>query len=208
MDIKNLIKVEHDRFIINLLYATDNNVLGYPIYQELGLDICLAHPDLYEKIMKLPPLLEEKSLKLVIYDIYRPVPVQQKFWDMLPDERYVDPPEKGSLHNRGVAIDCYLAQEDGTPLPFPTAPDGYIKGIDKDWDNWMAYLEKAHHTYVGTSDEKEACDNRDMLRNMMEKVGLQALNEEWWHYEIKDAYGYPIVDIFDDDRQNHEKNKL
>ncbi len=196
MDTKNLLKIEHERFIVDLLYRTDNHALGYPIYKDLGLDICLAHPDMHEKLMQLPPLLEARKLKLVIFDIYRPLEVQRKFWEMLPDERYVDPPEKGSLHNRGVAIDCYLAQEDGTPLIFPTAPDGYIKGIEKDWDRWMAYLEKAHHTYVGVPEEKEACQNRDILREMMEQVGLEALKEEWWHYQLSDAYGYPIIDLF------------
>ncbi len=196
MDTKGLLKVEHERFIIDLLYRTDNHALGYPIYKDLGLNVCLAHPDLYEKLMKLPQLLEAEKLKLVIFDIYRPLEVQRKFWEMMPDERYVDPPEKGSLHNRGVAIDCYLAQDDGEPLVFPTTPDGYIKGIEKDWDRWMAYLEKAHHTYICKPEEREACENRDLLRAMMEQVGLEALQEEWWHYQLPDAYGYPIVDLY------------
>ena len=49
-----------------------------------------------------------KGLGLNVWDAYRPLPVKQILWDMVPDERYVANPKKGSVHNRGAAVDLTL----------------------------------------------------------------------------------------------------
>jgi D-alanyl-D-alanine dipeptidase len=189
-----LVEVKHERFVIELLYATSHHLLNRPVYKEYGLDKCYAHPELFACLLRTTDRLKELCLKLKIYDCYRPVAVQREMWKILPDARYVADPEVGSHHNRGVAVDCYLVREDGTPLEFPTAPDGYIPGIEKDFDRWMAYLKKAHPEYQCLPEEAEKCRNRDLLRSIMEQAGLIIDTDEWWHYELPNAYDYPLIE--------------
>ncbi len=189
-----LVAIDHPRLPVHLFYASEHNLFRRPIYRDYGLGKAYAHPLLAEKLYALTDRLAELTLKLVIFDIYRPLAVQQVMWDILPDERYVAHPSSGSNHNRATAVDCYLADEKGTPLVFPTEPDGYYAGAEQDLPRWIAYLDKAHHTYAGTPDEQPACRNRDLLRELMESVGLIALPEEWWHYELPDAETYPLIE--------------
>lgn len=186
--------INHPQLPVKLFYASDHNLFRRPIYADYGLSECFAHPLMAEKLYALTPALQKHDLHLVIFDIFRPVGVQHVMWSILPDERYVAHPEKGSNHNRGTAVDCYLARPDGTPLLFPTEPDGYYAGAETDRTAWITYLDKAHHTYQGTPDEAEQCRNRDLLRTLMESVGLLSIPEEWWHYELPDAESYPLVD--------------
>ena len=60
-----------------------------------------------------------------VYDCYRPMAVQHKFWKLVPDERYVANPAKGSRHNRGAAVDLTLVDRSGQELPMPTPFDDF-----------------------------------------------------------------------------------
>jgi len=188
--------VSDDVFKVEMVYATDQTFFPTPVYKDYGLEKCYAHPELHEKLMKLKPILREKKLKLQIYDVYRPVAIQRLMWDILPDERYVAHPDKGSNHNRAAAIDCYLTDQTGKSIGFPCEPDGYTVGIEKDMPKWIAELKKGQYDYVCKPEEKHLCQNRDMFRQIMESVGLVALNEEWWHYELPNAKTYPLIEDY------------
>ena len=56
-------------------------------------------------------IAKKLGYKLKIFDAYRPVNVQKKLWDILPDANFIAPPEKGSPHSRGVAVDLTLVDE-------------------------------------------------------------------------------------------------
>lgn len=180
-------KLEGERFIINMKYNSTDNFLKKNTYKDFGIESCYLLPEVYEKIQALSPVLKAEKLKLVIYDCYRPLEVQQAMWKIMPDSRYVANPKTGSLHNRGVAIDCALTDENGTLLSFPT-------GFD-------SFEEKAAHTYVCSADEQEQCANRDKFKKMMESVGLQSLRTEWWHYQLPNAKTYPLLSIYENKKE-------
>lgn len=174
-------ELKGERFIADLKYNTPNNFLKKNVYQEFGLDRCYVHPDMHVKLMKLEKILRDKKLKLVLFDCFRPLQVQEQMWKLIPDEKYVADPKKGSNHNRGVAIDCALADESGKLLKFPTEFDDFT--------------EKASHAYK-CSDAK-ACENRELLAAFMEKAGIERFESEWWHYQLPNASTYPIVHVKD-----------
>lgn len=189
-----LVTIEHDDyFTTDLIYASTHNFLERAIYRDLGITECQVHHDLYAVLLKTKNLLKKHQLKLCIFDGYRPMAAQQAMWKVLPDERYIANPLKGSKHQRGTAVDCYLMHMDDTPLIFPTTPDAYDPEIEKDPVQRMAYLEKASHSYACSLDEQQACANRALLRSIMEQSGFIALEEEWWHYEIPNADTYPVL---------------
>ena len=67
---------------------------------------CYIHKIAYEHLDLAVQIAKKKqNLKIKIFDAYRPVYVQKKLWECLPDPNFIAPPDKGSPHSRGVAID-------------------------------------------------------------------------------------------------------
>jgi len=172
-----------DSFIVDLQYATEHNFLKKNVYKEFGVDKCWVHPDLEALLQKLIPRLKEQKLKLVFWDCYRPLAVQKAMWKLVPDARFVANPKSGSNHNRGIAIDISLANEDGSYLEMPTP-----------FDDFSA---KAAPTYACAAAEKVRCANRDRLVQLMGEVGLKPLSTEWWHYQLPASKHYPILENLD-----------
>ena len=122
-------------------------------------------------------------LGLVVYDAYRPWSVTKLFWDITPPEKhmFVADPAKGSVHNRGCAVDVGLVElESGRVLEMPGAYDE-MSG-------------RSHVAYAAGTPEQRA--RRDLLRRAMERGGMFTVYaEEWWHYDFRDYREYPVLDI-------------
>lgn len=196
-------KVCHPCFISNLFYAGTHNAFYKNMYEPFGIQDVLVHPDLYDKLMQLPPMLQKEHLKLVIYDTFRPAAVQKFMYETAPDylKPYIAPPPqpeaKRGFHPRGTAIDCYLADEKGKALSFPTEPDVFYEGYEKD-SFYPDYLKKAHRAYQGSDVTTEQIDNREKLERLMCAIGLEPLPTEWWHFHLPNSWQYPIINSLDD----------
>jgi D-alanyl-D-alanine dipeptidase len=123
--------------------------------------------------------LEASGLRLKVFDCYRPLSVQRKLWELVPDERYVADPKKGSRHNRGAAVDLTLVTADGGEVAMPTAYD--------------EFTEKAHRDYQALP--ASALRNRALLERVMVKHGFVGLPTEWWHFDDADWEKYPVLDV-------------
>lgn len=175
---KNLVDVSkvNSHLILDIHYATDNNFLGEAVYPAPRCFVVKAMAGKLDSIQK---ELESAGYGLKIFDGYRPYSVTKKMWEILPDERYVANPVKGSRHNRGAAVDLTLVDSLGNELTMPTKFDDFS--------------EKAGHDYQDLPQRVKA--NRAMLRNIMEKYGFTAYQNEWWHYDLADYQSYPILDV-------------
>ena len=164
-----------ENFTDTILYPTDSCWLAYGAVQNLKLV-----EDSLNNIRKYQGKLYPKGIGLRIWDGFRPISVQYKMWEIVPDSRYVADPRKGSSHNRGGAVDVTLIDKaTGEELPMPT-------GFDY-------FGEEAHHSYQGHSEE--ILNNRELLRSLMENIGGFSLyEEEWWHYKFPPSDGYPLRD--------------
>ncbi len=186
-----------------LLYATTNNSFYKDMYADFGLTEALVHPKLYDCLMQLEKELRDRNLILVIYDAFRPLAVQKFMYENAPDyiKPYIAPPPKADskrgFHSRGVAIDCYLADINGVPLSFQTEPDAFYPGYEKD-PNYPAYLKKCHRDYDGPDITEEQKNNRRLLEEMMARIGLEGLPHEWWHFNLPNAWEYPLIDSLDE----------
>lgn len=162
--------------ILDIRYATQNNFVGTPVYEN---PYCYVHENLAQKLDKVQKSLEGKGLGLKIFDAYRPLAAQEIFWKLMPDERYVANPVKGSNHNRGVAVDVTLVDLSGKELIMPT-----------DFDD---FTNKAHRDYNDFS--REILLNRSILEEAMRKHGFIGLPTEWWHFDDVEWQKYEILDI-------------
>lgn len=160
---------------VDLKYATEDNFTGQVVYD---FNCCLLVQEAAFCLMDVQTELETVGLGLKVWDGYRPMEAQWKFWELVPDERYVSDPRKGGRHTRGTAVDLTLVTKEGEELPMPSAFDDFS--------------EKAHRDYMGAS--LEATQNRDFLQEVMERHGFQGLPSEWWHFDLEGWGDYPPLD--------------
>ncbi len=163
------------RILVDIRYATAHNFVGKPVYSRAK---CFLRRKVALKIDTVQKKLEKINLGLKIWDGYRPLSVQKIFWQCVPDPRYVAPPEKGSRHNRGAAVDLTLVDHKGEELRMPT-----------DFDD---FSEKAASHYDRLP--KDVLYNRLLLHNIMRENGFVPLATEWWHFDDEEGENYPIED--------------
>lgn len=152
-------------FAYDLRYATTNNFLKEKVYD------C---PECYTRAKTAKALLaaNEDFIKLgyriKFFDCYRPNSVQYKMWKIVPNPQYVANPKKGSIHNKGGAVDITLETLDGIEVDMGTDFDFFGK--------------KAYHD--NTNLPEEILGNRKLLKETMEKHGFWSIRTEWWHYNL------------------------
>jgi D-alanyl-D-alanine dipeptidase len=161
---------------IDLKYATTDNFTGQIIY---NFQCCLLRKEAAIQLREAQAELESMGLGLKIWDGFRPTAAQWKFWELVPDERYVSDPRKGGRHTRGTAVDLTLITNEGQELPMPSGFDDFS--------------EKAHHNYMGASEE--AIKNRELLRQVMERHDFSGLATEWWHFDLNGWQNYLPLDF-------------
>ena len=134
---------------IDIKYATTDNFVKEKMY---NCGKCFLRPEVAEAIVKAQKQLEKKGYGLKMFDCYRPRPFQQRLWDKVPDDRYVTNPKKGSMHNRGAAVDLTLVDKNGKELDMGTPFD--------------FFGEKAYQTC--TDLPKNVLENRKLLKRSVE----------------------------------------
>jgi D-alanyl-D-alanine dipeptidase len=160
--------------VLDLLYATANNVAGRVIYAQA---LCLLHHDAEVCLRRAVALASDSGCRLKIFDAFRPHEAQQLLWDTAPDRAYVADPAIGSNHTRGTAIDLTLVDRDGRELDMGT-------GFDE-----MTSL--SHHFNPEVSAAAQA--NRQLLLGIMADAGFAHIPHEWWHYALPEPARYPLL---------------
>jgi D-alanyl-D-alanine dipeptidase len=172
VDIKSI----NPRIIVDIKYATDDNFTGRKLYE---VNRFFLRKYVAIKLDSVQRELEKMGLGLKVWDCYRPLSVQKILWSIVPDERYVANPAKGSKHNRGTAVDLTLVDSLGNELSMPTGYDDFT--------------EKAHRDYSELPDS--IIKNRELLEDIMKKYGFIPLPTEWWHFDDENWRKFSILDI-------------
>lgn len=155
-------------FIYDMRYATVDNFLKAKVYD---CGECLLRFKTAKALIKANKKFIKKGYRIKIFDCYRPLDIQEKMWAIVPNPQYVADPKKGSIHNRGGAVDITLVDSNGKELDMGTDFDHF--GIE------------AAHSYENLSDSVKA--NRKLLRNGMSGFGFRIFESEWWHYNLKNS---------------------
>lgn len=171
IDVQSLIP----RIFVDLKYATPDNFTGTRVYE---FHRCFLLKEAALKLAEVQAELESMGLGLKIWDGFRPIETQWKFWELVSDERYVADPRKGGRHTRGTAVDVTLVTKEGRELFMPSAFDDFS--------------EKASRDYQEASEE--AIRNRELLQEVMEKHGFVGYANEWWHFDFIGWENYPPID--------------
>ncbi len=161
--------------VIDLVYASSNNIAGRIVYQTAR---CALHKDAAPLLLRASQLARSAGYTLKVFDCYRPPAAQHIFWSALPDAQYVADPSQGSHHSRGTAVDVTLLDERGIELDMGT-------GFD-------AMEDASHHDYADLPAAVQK--NRLLLLGIMLHAGFRGIKSEWWHYELPNSSAYPIID--------------
>jgi zinc D-Ala-D-Ala dipeptidase len=162
--------------VLDIRYATTNNFTGQKLYPVAR---CCLRREAAENLKAVQEELHGMGLALKVFDGYRPLSVQKKMWAVYPHAGFVADPAKGSRHNRGAAVDLTLIKLDGTELQMPTPFDDFTP--------------KAYRDCMDLP--PEAIKNRELLERVMQEHNFRGLDTEWWHFDLRNAKKYEILDI-------------
>lgn len=160
-------------FIYDMKYATTDNFLNAKVYDCAA---CYLRLKTVKAMMKANAKLMNKGFRIKIFDCYRPLDIQKKMWAIVHNPEYVANPAKGSIHNRGGAVDISLVDKNGDELDMGTKFDFF--GIE------------ASHNYKNLS--KQVLSNRKLLKKILLRYDFKSFDSEWWHYNLKNAKLDPL----------------
>ncbi len=174
----DLVKVRDidSTILVDLRYATENNFTEQKLYP---FELCLLRKSTAEKLAAVQAEVKEDGYRLKIWDAYRPLGVQEKLWEVVPDPIYVADPAVGSNHNRGAAVDVTLVDINGEELVMPTGFDDFS--------------ERASRSYSDLPEEAEK--NMNYLTDAMVRNGFTPIQSEWWHFNDADIQDYDLLDV-------------
>ena len=161
--------------LIDMRYATESNFVEEKMYE---CSRCFLRPEVALAVVAAHRELQHQGLALKMLDCYRPRPIQWKLWEKVPDRRYVSDPRKGSMHNRGAAVDLTIVDAEGNELDMGTPYD--------------FFGPQAHPSYTALPDT--VLHHRQLLSETMIHYGFRPTNTEWWHFSWN-GQNYPLSDM-------------
>lgn len=171
-----------ENFIIDLKYATTDNFTKEKIYKS---GECYIHKNAANLLIKAKNMFYKDGYRVKVWDAYRPISAQAKFWSILPDNNFVArPPDMANIkefktnHMNGLCVDITLTDMGGTELVMPCEFDDFSP--------------KASLSCLDIS--KEGRKNAEYMKSIMEGAGFTAYEGEWWHFYDKTIKPVPYMD--------------
>ena len=171
----DLIEITEKKYnvCIDLAYASKDNFTGKKIQNKAK---CFIHKDAEPYLISAINIAKNLGYKFKIYDAFRPKGAQEILLNFCPDKNFITPPDKGSPHSRGIAIDLTLVK------------NNKILDMGTKFD----FLDK--QSYHGDSSISSiAKRNRILLLGIMTTAGWDFYRNEWWHYQLFDSKRWPLI---------------
>lgn len=172
---------------IDLRYYGSHNFLGRPVKGYEANKVFISK-EAANALVQIQKELNQQGLGIKVFDAYRPQQAVNNFKEWAMDiadtaakkEFYPDVDKRNlfklgyiagkSGHSRGSTIDLTIVNlKDKNELDMGT-------GFDY-------FGEPSHHDYSNLSTQQK--NNRKLLKDIMEKHGFKSIEEEWWHYTLK-----------------------
>ena len=165
---------------IDLRYASVDNFVGHDLYTPL--DCAWLHQDAATALEKSVAWLtvERPDLSLLVLDAMRPQRVQEQLWAALQGTEllgYLAPPERGSIHSFGMAVDITLIDGQGHELDMGTPFDDLSERSHPALEEPLLARGELSVPQIA---------NRRLLRAAMHHGGWVGINSEWWHFDCGD----------------------
>lgn len=163
-------------FVYDMKYATEDNFLKAKVYDCAE---CFLRLKTVKALIEANNKFIKKGYRIKLFDCYRPLDIQKRMWEIVSNPEYVANPAKGSIHNRGGAVDITLVDKSGNELKMGTTFDFFGK--------------EASHNYTDFS--AEILNNRKYLKSVMIQSGFNSFDSEWWHYNLKSGLNDKVSNV-------------
>ncbi|NHZ33188.1 M15 family metallopeptidase [Massilia rubra] len=162
---------------VDLRYAGPDNFTGRDLYSPF--DCAWLHVDAASALEQVVAWLarERPGCTALILDALRPQRVQEALWDALDGtglRMYLAPPERGSIHSFGMALDITILDETGCELDMGTGFDDMSERSHPAREDVL--LARGELTPLQVQ-------NRQLLRAAMAQAGFVGIASEWWHFD-------------------------
>lgn len=175
-----------------------------------------ASPDLLARAAVAKMLVEAakllpRSLKLLIWDAWRPTALQKELFDeefekqrarnpgyseeevFRETQRFVSVPSNDPAtpapHLTGGAIDLTICRADGVPIEMGTPVDDFSEKAG------TRYFEEQAVNGVLADADRLALEHRRLLHGVMTTVGFTAYRDEWWHFDYGDQFWAATLNV-------------
>ena len=118
---------------------------------------------------------EFPEYSILVMDAARPRSVSQLMYDKMKGtkfEKFVANPDKGSMHNYGIAVDVTIVDGSGEEIDM-----GFTPFYNSNLSIYWGYA-KLKMFDLSEAQKK----NRELLSKIMKKAGFFPLSYEWWHF--------------------------
>lgn len=179
-------------------------IINHPEYFIQGINhslpVCYVRETVYEKLVMVSSLLPP-NYKLVIFDAFRPVEVQESLFNKYKNKLKLENPniseeelieltlkfvalpsydeKKPSPHNTGGSVDLSICDDKGRLLKMGTDYDDM-----SDLAITRFYEEKVEKKEKLSEEEEEFLINRRILYHLMNYTEFTNFSNEWWHYDF------------------------
>ena len=162
---------------LDIRYAGTNNFSKKVVYTSAKAYLRLPAA---EALKSVEEELAKQNLGLRVFDAYRPYAATLRFYELIKDTNFVAAPWKGSVHNRGCAVDVTLIDlKTGKELKMPT-----------EFDDFSGKASPAYQDLPA-----DVIMNRKLLIVVMSEHGFTVHHSEWWHFNFKDYMQFELLDI-------------
>lgn len=163
--------------LIDLKYATADNFMSRNVYGDFNE--AFLHRVAAEKLVRALSLLQKErpGWKFLVLDALRPRSIQRVLWAHVvgtDQEGYVANPDKGSVHNYGLAVDLTCVDELGEIVNMGSGFDYFHRISQPRYEEEFLKSGELSH---------EHWQNRLVLRQAMSGAGFHPLPHEWWHFD-------------------------
>lgn len=181
----NLVKLLEldDDFIVDLKYASADNFTGQKIYHS---NECYMDRHTAVILIQAKNIFAKDGFRVKVMDAYRPISAQKKFWEILPNNNFVArPPDMSKLkvfrptHLNGLCVDITLTDMEGSEIVMPSAFDDFSERASLLCQE-TSEVGRRHATY---------------MKEVMERVGFRAYENEWWHFYDVSTEPTPFMDF-------------
>ncbi|MGD9211211.1 MAG: M15 family metallopeptidase [Desulfobacteraceae bacterium] len=142
-----------------------------------GLNKAYLRKKVAEKLSLAQQFLKSQfpGYSILIMDAARPRSVSKLMYEKMKGtrfEKFVANPDRGSMHNYGIAVDVTIVNENNEEIDMGFTPF-YKSDLSIYWG--FAKLK------IFDLSEKQI-QNRELLSIVMKKAGFIPLSYEWWHF--------------------------
>ncbi|GMV47990.1 MAG: hypothetical protein AMXMBFR66_33880 [Pseudomonadota bacterium] len=168
---------------VDLRYAGTNNFAGRVLYG--GIDCAWIRREAAAGLAAAVAWLAEHApaRRLVVLDALRPQRVQEAIWREFAGtavEHYFAPPQRGSIHSFGMAVDATLLDAAGREVDMGSG-----------FDEMSLRSHPARQAELLAQGELTPAQvaERETLARALAAGGFAGIDIEWWHFDCGDVEG-------------------